>query len=80
MRGEPDRSYRQERAQNSLHYPQSWLNLQTVYDLRVAEITNAKKIRSEITPMASEVDGFFQSDRGGMDLETHTLGSGHGSA
>ena len=28
----------------------SWLNLQTAYDLRVAEIENAKRIAKEITP------------------------------
>jgi addiction module HigA family antidote len=31
---------------------QSWLNLQSVYDLRVAEIANQKKINREIQPMA----------------------------
>ena len=30
----------------------SWLNLQVVYDLRVAEIANAKKIEREIMPIA----------------------------
>lgn len=30
----------------------SWLNLQAVYDLRVAEIANAKKIEREIMPIA----------------------------
>jgi addiction module HigA family antidote len=29
---------------------QSWLNLQAVYDLRVAEIANRKKIEKEISP------------------------------
>jgi antitoxin HigA-1 len=32
--------------------PQSWLNLQTIYDLRVAEKANALKIEREITPAA----------------------------
>jgi plasmid maintenance system antidote protein VapI len=31
----------------------SWLNLQTAYDLRVAEIRNAKKIKREIAPGAA---------------------------
>jgi len=31
----------------------SWLNLQTAYDLRVAEISNATRIVGEITPAAS---------------------------
>src|SRR5947208_787202 len=31
----------------------SWLNLQAAYDLRVAEIRNAKKIRREIAPAAA---------------------------
>jgi len=31
----------------------SWLNLQTAYDLRVAEIRNAKKIKREIAPAAA---------------------------
>ncbi len=31
----------------------SWLNLQTAYDLRVAEIENAKRIEKEITPAAA---------------------------
>ena len=30
----------------------SWLNLQTAYDLRVAEISNAKRIRKQIEPAA----------------------------
>src|SRR5439155_25606419 len=33
---------------------QSWLNLQTVYDLRIAEKANAYKIQREITPLASD--------------------------
>lgn len=31
----------------------SWLNLQTAYDLRIAEIENAKRIKREITPAAA---------------------------
>jgi addiction module HigA family antidote len=31
----------------------SWLNLQTAYDLRVAEIRNAKRIKREIAPAAA---------------------------
>jgi antitoxin HigA-1 len=31
---------------------QSWLNLQAVYDLRVAEIANRKKIEREIEPLS----------------------------
>jgi addiction module HigA family antidote len=31
----------------------SWLNLQAAYDLRVAEIGNAKRIEREITPAAA---------------------------
>ena len=30
----------------------SWLNLQAIYDLRLAEIANARKIEREIMPMA----------------------------
>ena len=30
----------------------SWLNLQAAYDLRVAEIQNARRIKREITPTA----------------------------
>ncbi|HMV46615.1 MAG TPA: HigA family addiction module antitoxin [Blastocatellia bacterium] len=33
--------------------PRSWLNLQTAYDLRVAEIENAKRIEREVTPAAA---------------------------
>jgi addiction module HigA family antidote len=29
---------------------QSWLNLQALYDLRVAEIANAKRIEREVQP------------------------------
>ena len=32
---------------------QSWLNLQTLYDLRVAEKANARRIRREVTPITS---------------------------
>ncbi len=31
----------------------SWLNLQAAYDLRVAEIQNAKRIEREVTPAAA---------------------------
>jgi addiction module HigA family antidote len=31
----------------------SWLNLQSAYDLRVAEIENAKRIEREIVPAAA---------------------------
>ena len=31
----------------------SWLNLQTTYDLRVAEIANAQKIEQEVMPAAA---------------------------
>jgi addiction module HigA family antidote len=31
----------------------SWLNLQAAYDLRVAEIRNAKRINREISPAAA---------------------------
>lgn len=31
----------------------SWLNLQAAYDLRVAEISNAKRIAREISPAAA---------------------------
>jgi len=33
--------------------PRSWLNLQAAYDLRVAEIHNAKRIEREIAPAAA---------------------------
>jgi addiction module HigA family antidote len=36
--------------------PRSWLNLQTAYDLRVAEISNAKRIVREIAPAAADLD------------------------
>jgi addiction module HigA family antidote len=32
---------------------QSWLNLQTLHDLRVAEIANARRIEREVTPSTS---------------------------
>jgi antitoxin HigA-1 len=32
---------------------QSWLNLQTLYDLRIAEKANASKIEKQVTPLAS---------------------------
>ncbi len=31
----------------------SWLNLQVAYDLRVAEISNAKRIAREVSPAAA---------------------------
>jgi addiction module HigA family antidote len=31
----------------------SWLNLQTAYDLRIAEMTSAKRIAREISPSAA---------------------------
>ena len=31
----------------------SWMNLQTAYDLRVAEIENAKRIEREIVPVGA---------------------------
>ncbi len=31
----------------------SWLNLQTAYDLRIAETTSAKRIAREISPVAA---------------------------
>jgi addiction module HigA family antidote len=31
----------------------SWLNLQSAYDLRVAEINNAKRIAREVSPAAA---------------------------
>ena len=33
--------------------PRFWLNLQAAYDLRVAEIRNAKRIKREIAPAAA---------------------------
>ena len=30
----------------------SWLNLQTAYDLRIAEISNARRIVREVSPVA----------------------------
>ena len=35
----------------------SWLNLQTAYDLRVAEISNAKQIVREISPATASHHG-----------------------
>jgi addiction module HigA family antidote len=35
----------------------SWLNLQTAYDLRVAEIGNAKRILREISPATALLHG-----------------------
>jgi len=32
---------------------QSWLNLQTLHDLRIAEKANAKEIERQVTPLAS---------------------------
>lgn len=32
---------------------QSWLNLQTLHDLRIAEKANASKIERQVTPLAS---------------------------
>jgi len=32
---------------------QSWLNLQTLYDLRLAERAKAKRIEREVTPLAT---------------------------
>jgi antitoxin HigA-1 len=32
---------------------QSWLNLQTMYDLRIAEKINAKRIDREVRPITS---------------------------
>lgn len=31
--------------------PQSWLNLQSLYDLRVAEVGSAKRIQTEVQPL-----------------------------
>jgi plasmid maintenance system antidote protein VapI len=31
----------------------SWLNLQTAYDLRIAEISNAKRIVREVSPSST---------------------------
>jgi addiction module HigA family antidote len=31
----------------------SWLNLQTAYDLRVAELQNAERVEREVTPKAA---------------------------
>jgi plasmid maintenance system antidote protein VapI len=32
----------------------SWLNLQTAYDLRVAELSSAKRIAREVSPAAAQ--------------------------
>ncbi len=34
---------------------QSWLNLQTQYDLRIAERASARKIDREVTPLTDQV-------------------------
>ena len=36
---------------------QSWLNLQTIYDLRVAERTSARKIEREVRPSVAAAHG-----------------------
>jgi addiction module HigA family antidote len=41
----------------------SWLNLQSAYDLRVAEISNAKRIAREVSPAADTVP-----DAGGLTI------------
>jgi addiction module HigA family antidote len=35
---------------------QSWLNLQAMYDLRVAEIANRKKIEREVSPICLDLE------------------------
>jgi addiction module HigA family antidote len=35
---------------------QSWLNLQAIYDLRVAEIANRKKIEWEVSPFHGDLN------------------------
>jgi antitoxin HigA-1 len=35
---------------------QSWLNLQAIYDLRVAEIANRKKIEREVSPFDRDLN------------------------
>ena len=35
----------------------SWLNLQVIYDLRLAEMANARKIKREIMPIARSLAG-----------------------
>ncbi len=37
--------------------PQSWLNLQTHYDLRVAERAAAAKIEEQVKPIGNVSDG-----------------------
>jgi addiction module HigA family antidote len=50
----------------------SWLNLRSAYDLRVAEINNAKRIAREVSPAALEIDSerhslpIFSSPRKGL--------------
>jgi addiction module HigA family antidote len=39
----------------------SWLNLQSAYDLRVAEISNAKRIAREVSPAAAQAAEAEQS-------------------
>jgi plasmid maintenance system antidote protein VapI len=41
---------------NALADAQSWLNLQAIYDLRVAEIANRKKIEREISPFERDLN------------------------
>ncbi len=36
--------------------PRSWLNLQTTYDLRIAEKAHAKRIAREVSPATVEPD------------------------
>jgi plasmid maintenance system antidote protein VapI len=38
---------------NALAKARSWLNLQSANDLRVAEISNAKRISREVSPAAA---------------------------
>jgi len=54
----------------------SWLNLQSAYDLRVAEIENAKRIEREIAPattrthkQAVRIPREFQFDTDAVDIE-----------
>jgi antitoxin HigA-1 len=42
----------------------SWLNLQTAYDLRIAEIKNARRIEREIVPAAVQ---HFNAGKAGTD-------------
>jgi plasmid maintenance system antidote protein VapI len=41
----------------------SWLNLQSAYDLRVAEISNAKRIVREVSPAAAKAVRLIRKDR-----------------